>query len=480
LAKYRVLGHEGYVPFWNVVGREWLGQEAEYERHSGDLTELRELASQSAATSTLRQRAATEPSPRPSPAPDGSARELFPPYVPAADELRVPKTSILGPEALGHFFRQLTRVELGHPGAIARAGHWGDSILGNDGVSSGVRRRLQGRFGDAGHGFHVLGRYNLAFTHQDIRFSDRGAWDSCEIIFKCKADGHYGYGAVSSESSGGGTSTWSTTKEGIGSRVSHFELWYAKQPKGGDFQIKVDGQVERTVTTASDQLQDGFETIAVPDGPHKFEVRAIGNGSARGYGVVLENAGPGVVWDSLALIGAFTQRFDYQDPGHIANQMKRRKLDLLVFILGGNDVQREKMDLYRTMQPYEEEYTRVIQKFRAGRPEASCLVMSVTDHGERVGRYGIRTRRIVPKLVASQQQVALAQGCAFFNTFEAMGGTDAIARWYHASPQLAGADFAHPTAEGHEVIAGLFFQSLTHSYARFRQENEGKPLPSDR
>jgi len=177
------------------------------------------------------------------------------------------------------------------------------------------------------------------------------------------------------------------------------------------------------------------------------------------------------------LIGSFTQRLDYQEPKHIAEQVKHRDNDLLVFMLGGNDVQREKMDLYRTMAPYEEEYTRVIKKFRAGKPEASCLIMSLTDHGERVGRVGIRTRRIVPKLVASQKMVAEAQGCAFFNTFEAMGGDGSIGRWYHASPRLAGADFAHPTSAGHEVIAELLVRSLMQGYAEFRERKVGTPLP---
>jgi lysophospholipase L1-like esterase len=184
-----------------------------------------------------------------------------------------------------------------------------------------------------------------------------------------------------------------------------------------------------------------------------------------------------VVWDELSLIGAFTQRLDYQDVEHLAWQLQRRKVDLMVFMLGGNDVQRETMDLVRTMEPYEQEYTRVIRKFRQGRPEASCLIMSLQDHGERVGRYGVRSRRIVPKLVESQRKVALAEGCAFFDTFQAMGGKDSIGRWYHARPQLAGADFAHPTVLGQELLATLLYKALMRGYSDFRQSHEGKPLP---
>ncbi len=471
LSQYRPWGPgDGYVPFWNVVGRELLDQGQQAASKGEELAELQKLA---------------EPIPKPKLEPAAIAakqpepeRAVYPAYkVPEAD-LEPPKTVIVGAEALRHYFERLTLVEMRQRGVVARAGHWGDSVLGNDGVTSAIRRRLQARFGDAGHGFHVLGRYNLAYRHQGVWYRDRGGWNSCEIIFKCRKDGYYGYGGVTSQSSGGGTSRWRTTKEGFGSRVSRFEFWYMKQPDGGQFQLKVDGEVERVIDTSADELQDGFEIVELEDGPHEFEVRAIGKGSARGFGVVLEREGPGVVWDGLALIGSFTQRLDYQDPEHIANQMKHRKIDLMVFMLGGNDVQRQKMDLVHTMQPYEDEYAAVIRKFRAGRPQASCMIMSLVDHGERVGRHGIRTLKIVPKLVESQKKVALAEGCAFFNTFEAMGGEGSIARWYHARPQLAGADFAHPTSEGHEVIAALLYQSLMSSYAEFRQANVGQEFPA--
>jgi lysophospholipase L1-like esterase len=474
---------EGYVPFWNLIGREFMGQEVSPP----------DVMVPSQGKADNQQPDAPAPEDEALIAEDPKALELdrerrqglqnpnadkYPPYAPLVAMADAPKpTPIEFAERLRYFFAKLTLTELGKPGAITRASHWGDSVLGDDGVTHAIRRRLQRRFGDAGHGFHVLGRYNLGYLHRGVNFKDKGGWHRCEIIFKCEDDGLYGFGGVSSHSGGGGTSTWSTSEEGFGAAVSRFELWYLKHDEGGKFQIKVDDKVERIVNTRADVVSSGWEEIVVPDGAHEFEVRAIGEGSARGFGVVLERNGPGVVWDGLALIGSFTQRLDYQQPTHIAEQIKRRNTDLLVFMLGGNDVQREKMDLYRTLQPYEDEYTQVIRKYRAGKPDASCLIMSLTDHGERVGRAGIRTRRIVPKLVASQRKVAEAEGCAFFNTFEAMGGDGSVGRWYYSNPRLAGADFSHPTSAGHEVIADLLVTSLMQAYEDFRVQVVGQPLP---
>lgn len=463
---------EDYVPFWNVVGRAVMGEGEELAKEQEELARMRQAAQQTviptpAATPTQRVL-------EPAPVASAALGPVFPPYEKAEP---APDVVIEQPELLEYYFHKLALVDLGREKTVARAGHWGDSILGDDGLTHALRTRLQLRFGDAGHGFHVLGRYNLAYLHRGIRYRDRGGWLSrCEIIFKCESDGHYGYGGVSTRSSAGGTAFFATTKEGLGSAVSRFEFWYAKLPEGGDFQIKVDGEVREIVSTRADTLQDGFTEIVVPDGPHEFEVRSTGNGMGRGYGVVFEREGPGVVWDSIGLIGSFTQRLDYQDPEHIASQIRHRDLDMLVFLMGGNDVQREKMDLYRTMEPYESEYDRVLSKFRAGKPEASCIVMSVTDHGERVGKHGIRTRKIVPKLVASQRKVAQARGCAFYDTFAAMGGEGSIERWYRSKPPLAGGDLGHPTSEGHEVLAGLFYSALMHAYGEYRGKVAGKPL----
>lgn len=104
------------------------------------------------------------------------------------------------------------------------------------------------------------------------------------------------------------------------------------------------------------------------------------------------------------------------------------------------------------------------------------MIMSLIDHGTRVND-AIRTRPIVPRLVSSQRKVALEQGCAFFDTFQAMGGHNSIARWFRARPQLAAPDFSHPTLAGQGVIATLVYRALMREYAAYRRRKAGDPLP---
>jgi hypothetical protein len=362
----------GYVPFWNLLGRELLGEDA-VERGPEPLSPAVPLA---------------PPTPLPAASSASSAPSLVrsvPPYVPASPP-EPPKVGIEPREALDHYFRKLTLVELGVAGAIARAGHYGDSVLGVDGITSGIRRRLQSRFGDAGPGFHLLDRYNPSYRHQDMVFEPGDGWLRCLVVQECdKRDRRYGYGGLVVRSSGGAIARFSTAKKGgFGQNVSRFELWYARQPRGGRLEIGIDGERRVSIDTRGPELEDAWEVVDVPRGPHTFTVRATGGGEARAYGVVLENEGPGVVWDGLALIGGSTRGLRTVAPDHFASQIRRRDLDLVVLMFGGNDMQRDYVDLKESMEPYYAEYAEVVARLKAGKPGTSCLVMSLIDHGKRL------------------------------------------------------------------------------------------------
>ena len=474
-----------YVPFWNVTARPQMEDlERQQKQEQEQLADFEKIAVAAEEQETLEAPSREAPAPSAPPPPAASAEpaapvgRVFPEYPGHPDDGEKVVMAIENPAALDYYFGQLTLTDLKLPGAITRAGQWGDSVLGGDGLTFALRKRLQERFGDAGHGFHALSRYSIGYMHRGVRFQDKGGWRSCEIIFHCRQpEDRYGYAGVHSGSQSGGTSFWQTAKEAPGDRVSRFELWYAKSRDGGRFQVKIDGAEPATVDTRADEPSDAVEVFQVPDGPHTFEVRAAGGGTSRGYGVVLERDVPGVVWDELSLIGSFTQRLDYQDGDHLAWQIARRDVDLMVFMFGGNDVQREQGDLKNDMAPYEREYTRVIRKFKAGRPAASCMIMSLIDHATRVEGV-VRTRSIVPRLVASQRNVALKEGCAFFDTFTAMGGMNAFARWLRARPQLGAPDLNHPTYAGQGVIATLVYRALMQRYADYRRQNVGAPLPA--
>jgi lysophospholipase L1-like esterase len=466
-----------YVPFWNIVGRELMGQGEQLEADAARVAKLRRQTQTARLAGLRRQAQAVASHIRRTLSRMEAANPVFPAYVPPT-ELETPEYGVEPAEALDYYYRKLTLTDLGTPGAIARAGHWGDSVLGVDGITAAIRRRLQTRFGDAGHGFHLMDRYNPSYQQQGIEFEPGGGWERCLIVQQCqKRDNRYGYGGLIVFSHGGAASLWRTPKQGFGRTVSVFELWFAHQEQGGALELTIDGTRTERVSTHGPQLTDGWYRVELPPGPHTFLVRAQGPGSVRAYGVVLENDGPGVVWDGMALIGGSTHGLRTQDPEHIASQIRHRDLDLLVFLFGGNDLERDWVDLKQSMQPYYAEFSDVLQRFRAGKPELPCLILSVTDHGERSEDDEILSRPFAKKLAAAQREVARQNGCGFFNTYEAMGGEGSVARWYRASPRLISPDLGHPTGAGHEIIGGLVANAILHGYDSFRKRMQGQPFP---
>jgi lysophospholipase L1-like esterase len=135
---------------------------------------------------------------------------------------------------------------------------------------------------------------------------------------------------------------------------------------------------------------------------------------------------------------------------------------LLVLGFGGNEAG-DWLDAPR----YERDLIKVIKLMRAGKPNMSCLLFGPLDQAQRNARGDIVTLRTLPAIVEVQRRVAVAQGCAFFDAFQAMGGEGAVARWYRARPRLFSPDFRHATPEGYAQIGKQYYEALLKGFAEY-------------
>ncbi len=117
---------------------------------------------------------------------------------------------------------------------------------------------------------------------------------------------------------------------------------------------------------------------------------------------------------------------------------------------------------------YPDELRQVIARIRQALPHASLLLMGPMDRGVMDGAGQIVTPESLETLIAVQKKVAAETGCAFFNTFDAMGGAGTMGRWYHAQPRLVSGDFMHPLPAGAAKVGALFEEALVQSYAASR------------
>ncbi len=399
------------------------------------------------------------------PGPAGAHAPSSRPWSPRPDDPTAAHEPLEHPEALAAFFDALAAVDDGRATDHVRVLHLGDSVIGADGIPSTLRRRFHARFGDGGPGLVLLGRYMKNYLHRDLHLRDDG-WDHCYVAYLCKRDGHYGLGGVTFWSSGGAVTRVRPRESVTMAPWTTVELWLHAGPRGGRLELRLgDGPVRR-IDTRAPQAGDRFERVEVPEGVRRVSVRALGHGRVRGYGLVLEGATPGVVWESFSMLGAFTKRLLALDPAHLRAQLARRDPDLLVMSFGGNDLRRVvvgKLDGPR----YVEEYLTVLTRLRAARPDLPCLITTIPDH-LRILVYDVKQAH-VETIVAAHREIARRAGCAFFDTYHAMGGRGAMRAWRKTRPPLAAADLKHLSRHGQAKVAGWIYDAIFAAYAAHRR-----------
>jgi lysophospholipase L1-like esterase len=366
-------------------------------------------------------------------------------------------------EGMRPFYDALEKTARGDEGAITRVAHYGDSSIATDLITSTVRESLQARFGDAGHGFVIAAKGDIPYKHRGVRQSSSpDAWDVREVVRRQDRSGRYGYGGVQARATPGAWARVGTARHGeIGMNASRFEVYYKEQPRGGKFTVRLDGETRRTVSTEADRVGDAVYSIEAPDGAHQIELHYARGGPVHLYGVAVERDGPGVVYDSLGLVGARANRLLNYDAGHIRTQLEQRGVDLLVLGFGGNEASDD-----RTEDDFYQDYLQVLRHMRQDRDELGCLVFAPLDQAQRE-RGRIRTLPTIPRIVSAQRRAALDSGCAFYDTWRAMGGPDAMRQWYKASPRLAMSDFRHATPAGYEIIGNMLYKAILEGFADY-------------
>jgi lysophospholipase L1-like esterase len=297
------------------------------------------------------------------------------------------------------------------------------------------------------------------YGHNGVDLDAGPGWDA-EPVGPARSDGLFGLGGVSFTSRTA-TATISTAASGPGSTATAFEVAYLARPQGGSFDVDLDGAPQGRVTTAASDVAPGFARFDAPAGAHALTLRCAGDGDVRLFGVTVENGSLGVEYDSLGVNGAYAGLLaNAFDERHWAAQLRHRAPDLVILAYGTNESQYEKLP----MDQYERDLREAVRRVRDALPNASIMLVGPMDRATRGPGGSLVTRPMIPKLVAHQRRVAAETGCAFFDTYTAMGGDGTAARWYAARPRLMGGDFTHPTTQGAEIVGSLLYDAMSRAY----------------
>ncbi len=361
-------------------------------------------------------------------------------------------------ENLKAFYQALWRTQSKLPGAVTRVLHYGDSPVTADSITADARSLLQEHYGDAGHGFILIAKPWAWYGHRGVDILGRG-WHIEAATQSHARDGLVGLGGVSFEGATGAVSQIALAED-----HSRMEVQYLRQPGGGRLAIRTERREIGVIETEDATKQPGFQTFELSPGTRTLDL-LVERGPVRLFGVSFERDQPGVIYNSLGLNGGQVQAIvRYFDKAQWSVELQHARPDLVVVNYGTNE------SIYADYieKSYASELREVIGRVKAALPRASVLVMSPMDRGQRDATGRITTVPALPRLVEIQRQIASEMGCAFFNTFQAMGGEGTMARWYESQPRLVSADFTHPLPAGARKVGVLLDQALEAGFRRYQ------------
>lgn len=383
------------------------------------------------------------------------------------------RDSIVGaldrPAALRRFFEALARLEAGRADDDVRITQFGDSHTAADIQTATVRRALQARFGDGGRGFVAIGRPWKRYLQDGVRVGMSTEWapEKGKLEHgKLSGDGMYGLSGIGLFTRQHGARAWTD----VMAKTSRAELFYLEQPRGGAFDVFVDGVRVVRVTTKFEKPSSAFRTFEVAEASaHQLEVRAVGDGDVRVYGMSLDRRQHGVILDALGINGARVTTALSWNEQHWAEQLKHRAPALVVLAYGTN----ESTDLDMSGSQYERLLVDALGRISRAVPTASCLLLGPPDRAIDTKDGWVSSPKIA-EIIAVQKRVAEAAGCAFYDQQSAMGGDGSIAVWSTEASPRAQKDRCHLTREGYAQVGSSFASDMMRAYAGWRR---GAGLP---
>jgi lysophospholipase L1-like esterase len=387
------------------------------------------------------------------------------PALAATAATKAPPRAIDDPSghALDRFFSKLERAERKEPGAVARIVYYGDSIVASDFITGKLRRMLQDRFGDAGHGYSLIANAWPGWFHIDVSRSASEEWAVSTCVGPYAEDGIYGLGCASFQAHHAGiwTKVGTADLDSWGRSVSRFEIEFLGQPDGGAVEVLVDSQPRERLETAAPQKELRWHTISVPDGPHSLELRVVDDRPVRLFGVRMERDVPGVTLSALGVTGARARFLDQQDDAQWAKALAAAKPDLVVLAFGSNEI----TDATKyPIEDYEQTLTAVMRQVKAAVPEASLMLVGPPDMASAKPEQGhSRPHSLI--VTNKQRDIAAREGWAFWDQFRAMGGGGSMWSWIQMG--LGSQDMFHPTGQGGNVLGKFEYQALMQAYDRY-------------
>jgi lysophospholipase L1-like esterase len=338
-------------------------------------------------------------------------------------------------------------------GTVLRIVQFGDSHTASDTITSGLRRLLQQRFGNAGIGW-IAPMKTPGQNHSLVKYESNG-WElstsrnANEARQKIFPLGGYIATPVSDNAS-----------ISVIPRAESADLWKArvslKQWKAP--LILTDARKKRIVIEPSRPF--GLWRDAVIASPLRlpFTITAGSSGDADLGGIWLEkNRASGVTVSAIGLNGVTLKNWEYWSmPHQWTRQLTASKADMVILAYGTNEAIQPRLDIADMKNILRKSVLTV----RDALPDSAIVIVGAPDalHAKEAGDCGERIFPMLREVKRAQREIAEKMKTLFWDWQTAMGGPCSMEDWF--AEGLAKEDRIHFSLAGYQKSAEFFYDDL--------------------
>lgn len=365
------------------------------------------------------------------------------------------------PGGMDHFFACLDSI--GKMERPVRIAWYGDSFIESDILTADLRELFQSRFGGNGVGW-VDAASATANNRTSVTAKSNGLTEY-EVVQKPFDERKTGP-AERYYTAGEGSTMQFTAPRGRYPHARHWTVSRLLFSTSSSLRVatRTDGRPSRgrfygaQPRIQMDEMRDSTSSVA-------YKLSAIGAGT-RVYGVALESE-HGVVLDNFSMRGSSGLTLQKLPLSMMRSYARLRPCDLVVLHFGLNMA--NDGNPTAVLQKYARDMQQVVRHFRDIYPEASILVVSISDREQRYAE-GLRTMRLIPTLVALQRQLAADSHVAFLNLFQSMSGEGTMRRYVERG--WANKDYTHLSHAGGRELAKHLFPSFTEGLKNYQRRRK--------
>lgn len=385
---------------------------------------------------------------------------VYLPYVPIED--------YSSDSMMYKFYRKLQN-ESGNK--VVRIGVCGDSFIEADILTSDLREMLQGKYGGHGVGFvpfsHPLLKYRNTVSTSTIGWTDYSVMKK-KLIPEEYLHSMYISGNISVPAEESARSYFKgTNRKKFLDYAEKVNILF-KNTKETDMTVTINDSISRTYTLS---CSDKIQCITIENEiVNSLCINLTKSDGFIGYGVCFDGM-TGVAVDNFSIRGNSGMALFTSDADINSEINSFMNYDLIVLQYGLNVMNENNLNY----SVYRGHLKKLINFMRICFPQSAILVMGVSDRGKRVSGK-IETMSCVLPMITEQHMAAMETGVAFWNTFNAMGGENSIAKFVNNG--MAGKDYTHINFKGGKAIADEIFSSISNEIDRLPKRISNPNLKS--